>query len=202
MTSTKPSSGTFQHFAGADVAQIEAHERRDGHGHGDGEGSPGTALERVDHDQADDGEHDDHDEENGDEGNEAADLADFFARHLAERFAVAAHGAEQNDEILHGPGEDGAEDDPQGSGEIAELGGEGWADERAGSGDGGEMMAEENPLVGGFEIVTVAQAFGGSGAAIIEHHHFGGDEFGVEAEADRVDAGGGATSQRLFTDSP
>ena len=39
--------------------------------------------------------------------------------------------------------------------------------------------------------MPVAQTLGGRGAAVVEHHHFGGDELGVEAEADGVDAGGG-----------
>jgi hypothetical protein len=110
---------------------------------------------------------------------------------LAESFAVAAHGAKENGEILHSAGEDCAEENPKSAWEVTELRGECWADERAGSGDGGEMMTEQNPFVGGFKIVAIAQAFGGSGAAVIEQHDFGGNEFCVEAEADGVNAGGG-----------
>ena len=39
------------------------------------------------------------------------------------------------------------------------------------------MVAEDNPFVGGLEIVAVAQALGGSGALIVERHHARGDEF-------------------------
>ena len=162
--------GAFEDLAGAPVAQVEAHEEGDGHGGGDGEGAPGAALEGVDHDQADHREQDDHDEQDGEQGDEAADLADLLARHLAERFAVAAHGAEEDDEVLDGAAEDGADDDPEGAGQIAELGGERRADERAGAGDGGEVVAEDDPFVGGLEVVAVAQALGGSGAAVVEHH--------------------------------
>ena len=82
-------------------------------------------------------------------------------------------------------------DDPENAGQIAELRGERGSNERTGSGDGGEMMAEQNPFVGGFEIVAVAQTFGGRGAPVVQCHHFRGNEFGVEAEADGIDAGGG-----------
>jgi hypothetical protein len=34
---------------------------------------------------------------------ETRHLADLFPRHLPQRFAVTAHGGEQDDEILHGP---------------------------------------------------------------------------------------------------
>jgi hypothetical protein len=41
-----------------------------------------------------------------------ADRADLVARHLAEALAVAAHGEEQDDHVLHRAGEDDADDDP------------------------------------------------------------------------------------------
>ena len=68
----------------------------------------GLPLQRVDHHQADHREQNHHDEQHGDEGDEAADFADLFARHLAQRFAVAAHGGEQDHEILHGAAQHGA----------------------------------------------------------------------------------------------
>jgi hypothetical protein len=52
------------------------------------------------------------------------------------------------------------------------------------------MMAEENPLVGGLEIVAVAQALGGRGALVVQGHDACGDELGVEAVADGVAARG------------
>ena len=122
---------------------------------------------------------------------ESADFADLFAGHLAERFAVAAHGAEQDHEILHGAAEHRADDDPERAGQIAELRGERGADQRTGAGDGGEMVAEDDPFIGGLEIVAVAQTLGGGGALVVEDHHSRGDEFCVEAESDGVGAGGG-----------
>ena len=89
------------------------------------------------------------------------------------------------------PAEHCSEENPQDAGQIAELRGERGSDKRTRAGDGGEMMAQQNPFVGGFIIAPVTQTFGGCGAAVIKCHHFCGDELGVETKADGVDAGGG-----------
>ena len=86
---------------------------------------------------------------------EAADRADLLFRHLAERLAVAAHRANRMTKSWTQPAEHGADDDPERSGEVAELRGERRADQRAGAGDGREVMAEDDPLVGGLEVVAV-----------------------------------------------
>ena len=129
--------------------------------------------------------------QHGDQRDEAADLADLLARHLAERFAVAAHGGEQDDEILHGAAQHRADDDPERARQIAELRGQHRSDQRSRAGDGGEVVAEDDPFVGGLEIVAVAQPLGGRGALVVERHHARGDEFGVKAIADGVGAGRG-----------
>ncbi len=77
------------------------------------------------------------------------------------------------------------------AGEIAELGGECWADEGTGAGDGGEVVAEEDPFVRWFVVVAIAKTLGGSGAEGVEHHDAESDEAGVEAVAERVSAKGG-----------
>ena len=121
----------LQHFAGPPVTQIESHEDRDRHGRGDGERPPRAALERVDHYQAHHRQQDDHDQQHGDQRDEAADLADLLARHLPQRFAVAAHGGEQDDEVLHGAAQARADDDPQCAGQVAELCGQHRANQRS-----------------------------------------------------------------------
>ena len=100
-----------------------------------------------------------------------ADRADLLARHLAQRLAVAPHRGEQDDEILHRAAQHRADDDPQRAGQVAELRRQRRADQRARAGDGGEVVAEHDPLVGGHEIVPVAQPLGGRGAAVVERHH-------------------------------
>ena len=89
--------------------------------------------------------------------------------------------ANRIDEILHGAAQHRADDDPERAGQVAELRGQHRPDQRTGTGDGGEMVAEDDPLVGGLEIVAVAQPLGGRGALVVERHHAGGDELRVEA---------------------
>ena len=73
-------------------------------------------------------------------------------------------------------------------GEIAELRGQCGADERAGPGNRGKMVADENPFAGRNEIVAVFQTFGGSGARIVQRQNFRCDELGVEAIRDQIGA--------------
>ena len=77
---------------------------------------------------------------------------------MAEGFAVAADGAEEDGEILDAAAERGADDQPERAGEIAELRGERGADERAGTSDGSKMVAEQNPFVGGYEVAAIIVA--------------------------------------------
>jgi len=82
-----------------------------------------------------------------------------------------------------------ADDDPQGPREVAELSRQDGADERSGSGDGGEVVAEDDPFVGGLVVMAVAQAFRGRGALVVEGHDARGDEAGVETVSREVSAG-------------
>ena len=50
-------------------------------------------------------------------------------------------------------------------GQVAELRGERRADQRARPGDGREVMAEDDPAVGGHEVAAVVQPLGGGRAA-------------------------------------
>jgi len=120
----------------------------------------------------------------------------FFLEHLAEGFAVAPEGAEEDDHVLHGAAEHDADEDPEGAGEIAELGGEDGADERAGAGDGGEVVAENDPFIGAAIVAAVGAGFAGGGAAAIEGEDAGGEPAGIEAVADGVGAEGGGEEGR------
>ena len=86
------------------------------------------------------------------------------------------------------PAEHRAEDDPQRARQVAELRRQRGADQRARPGDGREVVAEDDPLVGRLEVVAVAQPLGRRRPPVVEHHDLRGDELGVEAIADRVDA--------------
>src|SRR5262249_12552253 len=68
-----------------------------------------------------------------------------------------------------------------------ELCGQHGPDQRAGPGDGGEVMAESDPAIGWDVIASVAETDRGREVAIVEFQHSGGDEIGVEAIGQGVD---------------
>ena len=80
---------------------------------------------------------------------------EFLAGHLAQGASAAAHGEEHDEVVLDGAGEDDADDDPDGAGQVAHLGGEDRAHQGAGAGDGGEVVAEEDVAVGADVVLAV-----------------------------------------------
>ena len=78
-----------------------------------------------------------------------------------------------------------ADKNPQCSGQKAELCGEHRADERAGTGDGSEMMPERHPAVRRHEILAVIHHERGRGAVVVEHENFRREPLAVKAITDR-----------------
>src|SRR5690606_9723993 len=93
--------------------------------------------------------------------------------------------------VLHAPAEHGAHEDPDGPRQEPELHGQRRADEGPWTRDGREVMAEDDPAVGGDEVAAVVEAFGGRGARGVQRKDPGRDPGAVEAVTDEVDAGGG-----------
>jgi hypothetical protein len=62
--------------------------------------------------------------------------------------------------------------------------------QRTGTSDSGEVVAEDDPLVRRLEVHAVAQALGGRGAHVVQSHNARRHELGVEAEAQKICAGG------------
>ena len=93
--------------------------------------------------------------------------ADLLARHLAERVPVAPQRDEQDDEVLDAAAEHRPRHDPERPRQVAELRGEGRADERPRPRDRREVVAEHDPAVRGHEVAAVVEALrrGGAGAS-------------------------------------
>ncbi len=151
---------SLEHAAGADVAQVEADQKRDRNRREHRRGRPRTVLHRVDDDESEHGDEDDHDHERADDRGEAADRAELIARHLSEAAAVAARRQEQDRHILHAAAEHGADQDPQRARQIAELRRERRADQRAWTCDRREVMAEDDPAMRRNEVAAVVQPNG------------------------------------------
>ena len=174
--------------SGLDEAQPQAHAYGDRDGAAHGEDAPGGGGQRIDADHGQDRQDDHEHDEDDDRGDDAADPADLVGGHLAERAAAAAHGEEQDEHVLDGPGHDHAQDDPQGAGQVAHLGGEHGAHERARAGDGREVVAVEDHAVGGVEVASVVDALGRGGVGVVGPHDRALNVEPVEAVADGVGA--------------
>ena len=101
---------------------------------------------------------------------------------------VAAQRAKQNDEILHRSAQDHADQNPERARQIPKLRGQHWPDQRAGTGNGGEMVSEDNPFIRLDKVLAVVVNFAGRGAAVVEHQDARRNPFGIEAVADGVAA--------------
>ena len=183
--------GCFQHFAGANASQVDPHQQRDRNGHGDRECAPWAVFQGIHDDQCNDGEQDDQNRDDCRISDKSADGPSFFFGHFGERLAVAAHGEEQNYEILHATRENGSSEHPESSGEISELRSENGTDQRAGASDGGEVMSEDHPFVSDEKVSAIFESLGRSGTRGINREDFGRDEFAIEAIPESVAAGRG-----------
>src|SRR5471030_3329461 len=94
----------------------------------------------------------------------------------------------QNGEILHAAGQHGANQQPQETGGKPELCGQRGPHQRARSGNGGEVVAEEHPFGRGHIIMPVSESVRRSGAAVVQHQSFGRNKRAVVTVSNRVDA--------------
>ena len=178
-------------LARADIAQVHAHEQRDGNGGGHREGAPRRMRQRLHHDQRQHGQNDHHDHEGAKQRDHTRDLAQLGLDQIAQRTAVAAGRDEENREVLHGAGEHHARQNPQHARQITHLRGQHRANQRAGAGDGGKVVAEQHVLVGRHIVQTIVMLPGRRHARGIQLENVLCDEAAVIAVCDQIDAYGG-----------
>ena len=117
----------------------------------------GLSGQSPHHHQCEHRDDDHHDDEGPDQSGGAAGGAKLVAGHLAKRTTPSPGGDPQHQVVLHRTGEHRAEDDPDAAGQVAHLGGQYRPDEWSGSGDGGEMMAEQHTPVGRHVVGAVVK---------------------------------------------
>src|SRR5260370_5565409 len=101
-----------------------------------------------------------------------------------------AHGSDQRDKIVNATGQHRPNEDPQEARSETKLRGQGGTDQGTRAGDGGEVMAEKNPLGRRHVVVTVVVNMSRSAAAVVQSEGLRGDEGAVIAVANRVNAKG------------
>ena len=85
--------------------------------------------------------------------------SEMCIRDSSDGLAVVAQTDEQASEVMDGTDEDRTEEDPEQRGEPAPHDGDGRADDRAGSGNGGEVMSEDDAALGRNEVDIITQGF-------------------------------------------
>jgi hypothetical protein len=178
----------LEHAPWTKPAQVHAHEQRDRNREPDRDHSPWARGECVHDHEREHGDEHDHDSEDRDERSRPRHRPDLVSRHRAERAAVAAHGREQDDEILYGAAEHYTGDDPDRAGEESELCRERRSNQRPWARDRCEMMPEHDPSIGREIVATVLHPNGGRGATVIDGEDLRGDEATIEAVPNRVTA--------------
>ena len=91
----------------------------------------------------------------------AGDGAEFGLGHLGEGLALMLHGGEQHDCVVYRTADDAADQQPEKARQVAVLGRQDRAHQRAGGGDGREVLAEVDPLVGRHIVLAIFQLVGG-----------------------------------------
>ena len=168
----------------------ETHSERDGNGAEQGEHAPRRFGQRLHDHQCQYREQNDHDHQDRDHRQHAGERPDLLLRHLTQRLAIATDRSSKDDEVLDGPAEDYADHDPDGAGEVAELGREYRPYQRSGAGDGGEVMSEEHPARRGHEVAAVGESMRRRGARVVELHDLVREEAAVKAVGNDVGADG------------
>src|SRR5205085_1825881 len=122
-------------------------------------GGPDAVLHRVNHHQSQHGDQNHHYEQDTCQRCETTERTDLVARHLAQRPSVTPERVTQNHEILYAAAENGADHDPYGGWQIAELGCEHRADQRSRACNGREMMAKRNPSGGRHIVAAIIETY-------------------------------------------
>ena len=115
------------------------------------------APERLDDDEAQARQGDDDDEEDGQRAAMPAGRPISCRASLGQALAAAPDRERQHEHVLHGAGEADADDQPEQPRQVAELDRQHRADQRPGAGDGGEVVAEQDPLVGRVVVLAVVE---------------------------------------------
>src|SRR5579863_6194470 len=107
---------------------------------------------------------------------------------ICQRPATVTNGCYQHGEVLHAPGQDGADQYPKKARRKAELRRQSGPDQRPRSRDSREVMPKEHPAWRRNIVMAVWIGMRRSRAAIVKCESFGGDKRAIETVGEGVDA--------------
>jgi len=105
--------GGLECATGANVAQVHAHEQGNGNGHGDQECAPRAALQRIGDHKCQNGQHNHGHHQRANEGKPPSHAPYLISSNLTQTSAITSRTGKEDDKVLHGTGQDGAQNDPQ-----------------------------------------------------------------------------------------
>jgi hypothetical protein len=138
----------------------------------------------LDNDEAEPGEGHNDDEEDRGRDDDGGWAAEFVACDFRQRLTAAAHRRGQHEHVLDSPRETDTDEKPEQPRHVAILDRQHRTDERAGPGNGGEVMAEEDPFLGRMIILAVIEEVRRRRAEIVNHRDAGGEESAVVTVGD------------------
>ncbi len=108
---------------------------------------------------------------------------------LGQRAPVAPHRRHEDDEVLHRSRQHRTDHQPEKSGKKPELRRQDRPQQRPGSGNRREVMAEEDDFIRGMEIHAVVEPNGGSDTLVIQFDNLFGQPSPIEPIGQHIDAG-------------
>ncbi len=170
--------------------KVDPHDDRNGDRGEDGKGPPRAGKHGIDHGDGKPRQRQNENKHDGDRCDGPRHLADFVFGDLRQALAFMPHRRKENDHVMDRSGQDAPDNDPDGAGQIPELRGKDWAQQRPRRSNGGEMVAEEDILVGLHVIVAVRHLDRGSRFLRVNGQDFLGDIETVKPVSDREYAKG------------
>ena len=176
----------FTDAAWAQEAHVDPHKQGDRHRRADGKHAPRAFRQRFHHDERQHREDDDHNQEAAEQGDRARNRPHLLFNHLAQRGAVTPRGDKQHHEVLYRARQHHAGQQPQGARQIAHLRGQYRADQRAGAGNGGKVVAKQHVAVGWHIVQAIVINDRRRGARRVKLHHLLRDVQAVITVGDEV----------------
>ena len=145
----------FTDFTRAYVTGVDAHKQRNRDGHGYGKRAPRAVNQGFHHNQGQHRQDDHHDHQNANGSNDARHRAHFLLNHVAQRFAIAAHGNEQHHHVLHRACKHHPKNNPQRARQITHLRSQYRPHQWASARNRREMVAKQHAFVRGHIVQTI-----------------------------------------------
>ena len=170
----------FLDFARTEELHVNTNEQSDRNRHADGECTPGAVMQGVGNNNGHTSHSEDIQEQYGKGRSQTCLITNLGFCDFSDGFAIVPHGAEEDNTVMDSTGENTTDEDPQGTGQIPELGSDDRAYERASTSDSSEVMTKYDVLIRRYIVMTIFETEGRCDIVLVDRQDFGTDESAVE----------------------